>query len=128
MCEERPIHRIPHKLNPSLKGLINLKGQLRLCVNLHHLLEVERETSKNEEDVLTYNRLLSIQKDGQVWTFPVDEVYGIYRVEVGEIENVPVTVSKSTANFLRGVVPWKGKTISYLDEELLFSSLERSVI
>ena len=37
----RPVHRIPHRSNDVLIGLVNLRGQLQLCVSLHGLLGVE---------------------------------------------------------------------------------------
>src|SRR5262249_23184497 len=37
----RPIHRIPHRSGQVLAGLVNLRGQLQLCVLLHGLLGVD---------------------------------------------------------------------------------------
>ena len=52
----------------------------------------------------------------------------MYNIKEKEIENVPVTVTKSSANYLKGIVHWKGKSVAYLDEELLFYSLKRSAL
>ena len=37
----RPVHRIPHRSNEIFIGLVNLRGQLQLCISLHGLLGVE---------------------------------------------------------------------------------------
>src|SRR5262245_31452140 len=37
----RPVHRIPHRSNDVLIGLVNLRGQLQLCISLSGLLGVE---------------------------------------------------------------------------------------
>src|SRR5262249_34761523 len=37
----RPVHRIPHRSGQVLIGLVNLRGQLQLCVSLHGLLGVD---------------------------------------------------------------------------------------
>src|SRR3954466_13045110 len=37
----RPVHRIPHRSNDVLVGLVNLRGQLQLCISLSGLLGVE---------------------------------------------------------------------------------------
>ena len=37
----RPVHRIPHRSNQILSGLVNLQGQVQLCVSLHGLLGVD---------------------------------------------------------------------------------------
>ena len=36
----RPMHRVPHRSNQILGGLVNLQGQVQLCVSLHGLLGV----------------------------------------------------------------------------------------
>jgi len=43
------------------------------------------------------------------------------------MENVPVNVSKSAGNYLKGVFTWKGKKIGFLDEDLLCYSLKTSL-
>lgn len=120
IAQRRPIHRIPHRSGPLLLGLTNLRGQMRLCVSLHYLLQIE-------EGAKQYARMLAIQKGDQRWIFPVDEVYGNHRYRKRELQNVPVTVSKSTANYLKGVIAWEGKGVGVLDEDLLFQSLKRSL-
>ncbi len=125
----RPIHRIPHRSGPLLLGMINLRGQLRLCVSLHHLLQLEEGVKEQKEGGhRQYARMVAIRKGDEQWIFPVDEVYGNFRTRVAKLENVPVTVAKSTANYLRGVMAWEGKSVGLLDEELLFQSLRRSLL
>ena len=34
----RPVHRVPHRSNSVLTGIVNLQGQVQLCVSLHGLL------------------------------------------------------------------------------------------
>ena len=36
----RPVHRVPHRTNEVFLGLVNLQGQVQLCVSLHGLLGV----------------------------------------------------------------------------------------
>ena len=36
----RPVHRVPHRSNEIFVGLVNLQGQVQLCVSLHGLLGV----------------------------------------------------------------------------------------
>jgi chemotaxis-related protein WspD len=125
----RSIHKIPHRNNTILRGIVNMRGQIRLCVSLQQLLEIplsSAESRINPSSVI-YIRMLAIEKEGSEWVFEVDEVYGIHIIEDQQLENVPVTVMKSTANYLSGVFEWEGKTVGLLDEELLFYSLKRSI-
>ena len=125
----RPIHSLPHRTNAIFLGVANLRGQLRLCVALHNLLDIEQPNKVKHTQIQTaYRRMISIQQKGQNWVFPVNEVHGILRCDNALLQNVPVTVAKSTANYLRGVIRWENRDVGYLDEELLLESLKRSVL
>ena len=41
--EMRPIHTIPHRTNEILSGLVNIRGELELCVSLGGLLGIKSE-------------------------------------------------------------------------------------
>lgn len=128
VTNSKVIHRIPHQRNTIFKGLINLRGQLRICINLGHLLEIKEVVEVGKSHVLKYQRMICIGKDGSQWIFPVDEVSGVFHFNVDHMENVPVTVVKSKVNYLKGVIPLDGKNIGFIDEELLFASLQRSLL
>ncbi|MDP1880273.1 MAG: chemotaxis protein CheW, partial [Parachlamydiaceae bacterium] len=36
----KPIHKIPHRTNTVLNGVVNFHGQLQLCVSLQYALEL----------------------------------------------------------------------------------------
>src|ERR1044071_5337340 len=40
IVESRVIRRIPHRTNPILLGLVNVRGVLHLCINLAALLKL----------------------------------------------------------------------------------------
>ena len=124
----RKIHHIPHRSGLILKGVVNLRGQLKLCISLHNFLEIESIDKKADHQKDKYQRMLAIKREDQNWIFPVDEVYGIFKCDIMHLQNVPVTITKSKANFLKGVFAWEGKSVGYLDEDLLFQSLQRSVL
>lgn len=125
----RKIHHLPHRTGPILRGVVNLRGQLKLCIALQNLLEIEtNESLPLEHQRDKYHRMLAIKRDDQNWIFPVDEVYGVFKCDMSHLQNVPVTITKSRANFLKGVFAWEGKSVGYLDEDLLFQSLQRSVL
>ncbi len=43
IAELRPIHKIPHRSNSVLAGLVNIRGELPLCVSLGGLLGIEMQ-------------------------------------------------------------------------------------
>jgi len=128
VCERKAIHSIPFRKNPLILGLVNIGGQIRVCVAMDKVLSI---TGKgNKEDSLSsviYDRMIVIESQENVWVFPVDEVCGIFQFDRDKMENVPVNVAKSSANFLRGIFSWKGKSIGFLDEKLLCYSLKTSI-
>lgn len=124
----RPFHRIPHRSNKILLGIVNLNGELKIYVALHELLQIEMllDPTSNRSSYQS-NRMMVAVKEGEFWIFPVDEVDGIYQWNLLEMENVPVNVSKSLTNYVKGIMKMENKNAGLLDEELLFASLKRSV-
>ncbi len=120
------LHRIPHRRNSVLMGVINVHGAIWLCVSLKGLLGLENGSS-TEENRSAYKRMMVIQKSGERWVFPVDEVHGICRVHPKTFQNVPVTVSKSKTTFTKGIFQWKDMQVAFLDDERLLYDLTRSV-
>lgn len=122
----KKIHRIPHRTNAILMGLVNYQGMLRLCVNIHKFLGLEPEKPIQSPEKL--QRMVSIQKDSEQWIFAVDEVQGVFHADIHHMQRAPVTVSKSKENYLRGIIDWQGKNVGYIDEDLLFFCLRRSIL
>lgn len=128
VCERKAIHTIPYKKSPIIIGLVNIGGQIRVCISLNQLLKItEQETFKNAMSSVVYDRMIVIEKGDTVLVFPVDEVFGIFQFDAALMENVPVNISKSSLNYLKGVFTWKDKSIGLFDEELLFTSLEKNI-
>lgn len=122
-------HTIPHRKNPVLIGLINIRGEIQLCVSLKTILNIE-SNSKNhirEAESGGKQRMMVMDSQGEKWVFPVRDIQGVYRIHPSSFQNVPVTVVKSDSTFTRGIFEWKNKHVAYLDDELLLFSLNRSV-
>lgn len=113
---------LPHRTNDSFLGLVNIRGELQLCLSLHKLLEVERDPKLKDAP-----RMAVVEKDKTRWAFAVDAVHGLFRVAEGDLKPAPVTVSKALQPHVRGVLDWDGKNLGCLDEELLFYQLARSI-
>jgi chemotaxis-related protein WspD len=123
------IHRIPHRTNATLMGLVNYQGTLKLCLNMHHFLSIVEEDDENIKKLQgKFQRMVSIEHNHEQWIFPVDEVHGIFRVDHDQIKKPPVNLSKSKVNYLRGMIEWHGKHVAYIDYELLFYGLRRNVL
>lgn len=126
VAERRVHHTLPHRDNDMLLGLVNIRGELLVCVSLSRLLGVE-VIKKKETQHSVYERLLVVAREGQRLVFPVNEVYGIHRYHPAELKEVPATVSLATAKYSQGVLLWEDKTVGCLDDELVFYTLNRSL-
>ena len=119
----RPPRRIPHRSDRLLAGLVNIRGELHLCVNLHELLEIER----TDKQVEAAPRLLVIEHRQQRWVFQADEIMGVQRVPRSEIGTTPSTVSRSRSPCTRGVFVRDEHAIGLLEEKILFDTLKRRI-
>lgn len=123
VAEPVKIHRIPRKTEPSLLGLVNIKGELNLCFSLHLLLEVDSDSEASSP----HRKFIILEKDGYSWVFPVDEIAGISRYDMNEVGNIPVTVLKSDTNYIKEMFRFEGRSTAYLDDELIIYSLRRRI-
>jgi len=123
------IHQIPHQNRGLIRGIVNIRGVLRYCVDLAELLEMEngpqKEAHKSQDGL---KRMIHIFKEEDHWIIEADEVKGICSFNYDELENIPITVAKSTANYFQGLVFSHGLHFGVLEDELLFFSLRRKAL
>ena len=122
----RPIHYIPFRSNNVFKGVVNVNGELLLCVSALDLFESTQEEGKASSGKTIYERMLVINREGERYVFPVDEVLGIYRMPLSELCGPPVTMSKTPTNLVMGIFNLLDKRIGLLDDEKFCQSLKRS--
>ena len=129
VTEVGPVHTIPHRTNNILLGLVNVRGEIQLCVSIANLLGIEQtEPERPADRHRAYPRMVVIQRGGDRWVFMADEIQGTCRFRPDELNNVPVTVANAAASYTKGVLNWQDRSIGVLDEELVFNSLGRSVL
>jgi chemotaxis-related protein WspD len=116
----RPVHRIPHRSNGCVAGLVNLRGQLYLCASLHTLLGVEQDRVDARTAVA---RMVVIRQKGELWVFPAEEVLGVHHVPRDRLRAVPSTLANPAVSFSQAVFAWNEHSVGYLDPERVFSGL-----
>jgi chemotaxis-related protein WspD len=118
----RPVHRVPHRTSDVLAGLVNLRGQLQLCVSLHGLLGVA--PAAEEDGSTARRRLIVMRRDGETWAFAADEVAGVRRVPRGDLEKVPSTLANPSGSFSQAVFSWgDDRSVALLDDPRVFAAL-----
>jgi chemotaxis-related protein WspD len=123
----RTIHSLPHRDNPLVKGLVNIRGELRVCVSIGSLLHLDRARESYTTDHEILERLIFVEKDNQGFVFPVSEVHGIHHFSDAEVDSLPATLSHAKNNFTRGIITWHEQHVGILDDELLFYALMRGL-
>jgi chemotaxis-related protein WspD len=115
-------HRVPHRSNAVLVGLVNIRGQLHLCVSLHGVLGIEPAKAANEEDTAGRQRLLVFEQHGERWVFAADEVLGVERIARAQLRRVPGTLANREHHFSQAVFPWGERHVGLLDEERVLAT------
>lgn len=128
ITEVHPVHSLPHQRDPVVRGLINLRGQIRICVSLGRLMEIER-AEKTVSDTIhrVYERMLVLANDTSHFIFLVSEVKGTHRFHSDELKPPPSTLAQAKGAYTRGILSWQGHHVAFLDAELLLYSLDKSL-
>ena len=114
----RPVHRVPHRSNQVLVGLVNLQGRSELCVSMHGLLGVDAPGSPPPRLVVLRDR-----DRAETWAFGADEVLGVHRVPRSQWRSVPSTLANPAVGFSQAILSWNNRTIGLLDEQRVFAAL-----
>lgn len=132
ITDPHDIHSIPHRTNNVLLGLVNVRGQLRLCVSLHGLLGVGpggRDAAAVAKAGLaggpartSYTRMIIIEQGHEQWVFSADEVVGVHRLTSTQLRKVPSTYAQANSH-TQAVFDLYEHTVGFLDLERLVTSL-----
>ena len=131
IAEPRPIHSLPHRRGKILKGLVNIRGELVICVSLGGTLGIEEtavaEGRNGQQRHTVYERLVVVGTAGGRLAFPVTEVHGIEAFAPAQCQPVPETLALASARYTCGILLWKSRSVGYLDDDSLFITLNRSL-
>jgi len=130
ISEMRPVHGIPNSKSAVVKGLVNVRGELKLWVSMGGLLSVDKgcQDSLVASRKSFLERLVIFVKDGEQFVFPVSEIIGTHRIWKENIREVPATAANSIYSHLAGLFELEGRHVGLLDDDLLFNSLQRNLV
>jgi chemotaxis-related protein WspD len=123
--EQSTLRSLPHHRGGILSGVVNVRGELLLCVSLEVLLGLATPAVVKKES--SVGRLLICNPRGGRLAFPVSEVHGMHRYCPGDLRDAPATLAKAAGIYITGVLAWKDKTVGCLDDELLFYALDKGL-
>jgi chemotaxis-related protein WspD len=130
VVEQCKIHSLPHHRDGLVSGIVNIRGELLLCVAFGALLGLGRELppERREGNRVRAPRLLVCSRERSRLAFQVNEVHGVVRYHQRDLRALPGTLSKETpGTFSRGMLPWTNHTLGCLDEDLVYYALNRGI-
>lgn len=123
----RAILPLPHRRDPAVLGVTNVRGTLTVCVSLGRLLGLDGATADSGRERPATARMLIFGGAGRAVVLPVDEVEGIHGVDLEALLPLPATVEGASLKYSRGMARRGSRSVGVLDETLLMQALERSL-
>jgi chemotaxis-related protein WspD len=118
----RPVHSLPHRRDAALVGVVNVGGELRLCVSLEALFGNE---APELEALGDRGRLIVIGEGKPEWVVRADETLSVHLTALDALDPPPSTVEQSSVALVRGIFTWRDQPVVLLDADLVLSALRR---
>jgi chemotaxis-related protein WspD len=120
-----PVHRLPHRSNAALLGIVNVGGRLVPAVSLAHLLDIHLDDVPPPLGRHAFARLLvlALPAGGQRFALPVDEMHGVLRHAAAGVRAPAANVGRSPMPLLAGVVADSAIEAGLIDAALLADQL-----
>lgn len=127
VSEPHPIHSLPNHSVDAVLGVVNIRGELLVCVSLAKLLGLSQETKRPTNARNIYPRLLVITGEGGRLVLPVDEVHGLHRFDPAKLKPLPFTAANAAMRFTTALLPWNHHMVGCLDDQLLVYTVNRNL-
>lgn len=149
-------HRLPHRSNRTLLGLVNVRGQLLLKVSLFDILGLSATASgdrssgppHSDPDPVGHHHpgsaliqcVSGSHRGGDIKTYARMVVIGhgseIWVFEAQELDGIhsirrdqlEITAPGGRAACTSAVFPWRGQRVSFLDQQQLFEALKQQAL
>jgi chemotaxis-related protein WspD len=120
VLEPRAIRRLPHHHDSALLGLVNVGGELHLCMSLEVVLgSAPVDTAGHAPG----GRLLALGEGTVEWAVPVEETLGVAQIDPDTLEEPPA--ARAGAGYVRGMFEDRGHPVGLLDHVRLTTELRR---
>lgn len=120
-------HSLPHRKNTVLRGIVNVRGELLLCVSLGNLFKLQKGEKEHSQDKVIHQRYIVIGDNNEFYTFPVSEVRNMVRFHIDNLQKTPSTIAEATGSYVRGIIEHDDIHIGLIDSEMLLNALYRNI-
>ena len=119
---ERPVRRVAHRCRGTVEGVVNIRGELHVCVALSELLGLGRIDSGG------HGRLVLVGlREGSPLAFRCDQVGELMEVAAGQLEPSPETLHPALQDCVIGMLAQPPQRIALLDGDALLAQLEQGL-
>jgi chemotaxis-related protein WspD len=118
-------HKLPHRANPALLGIVSVGGKLTPSMSLGALLGVDEHEAPPTVGRYVFARLLVMQWERQSFALPVADLHGIARYPQAKLAAPAATINKGLDRFLTGVLALGELRVGILDAALVGHQLTR---
>jgi chemotaxis-related protein WspD len=118
-------HRLPHRSNAGLLGIVNVGGTLMPMISLGALLGIDEQAGTAALRRHVFARLLVLQWEGRGFALPVADLHGIAHYAHAGLTPPAATINKGRDRFLTGVLALGEMQVGVLDVQLIGHQLTR---
>ena len=122
VAPNRDVRRLAHRTSGRIEGLVNVRGELRLCVSLVELLGLG---TRGPGDARA--RLVLVQDDDHVLAFRCDEMQGLASHAAGATQAPPDTLPAALRGCVAAMLPLDHRHVALLDGAALTRLLRQAV-
>jgi len=119
ICETCEIHTIPHNKQKILSGVVNIRGEIEICISLKELCT----NVSHDKNSTHHARMIIINLDSGKYAYHADEVMGIFKIDESEIKQAPTSISATGTHLIQGMFDFKETSIGLIDPELMNNKL-----
>lgn len=104
---------------PYVKGLINLRGQIAVSIDLREMFGLPKQNIDDFENNIV------CRNDGVLMAFPVDRVGEVVENDYKDFESTPETVDQNISKYMKGVFKNQKSLLSMLDLDVILKYLHQ---
>lgn len=119
VTEYQPLHSIPHSRNKSVMGVANIVGELVVVVSLLPVLKAANYLTVDEG--VRFKRVIVIKVGHHQWALPVNEVFGIHKLNVNESR---IVVQGMQSECVDTKFTWEDKIVHHINHQKLEKMFE----
>jgi chemotaxis-related protein WspD len=123
VAARQPIRRLAHRTTGRLEGVVNVRGELHLCVLLGELLGL----GARGESSGTARMVLVRDGNARVLAFRCEEVLGLQHFPNSSMQSAPDTLPEPLRECVEGLFPLQAGHLAMLNGDAVLKLLEQAL-